>query len=97
MSMTENAAKRLKFLVHNKNDPDVLGIRLGVRRRGCNGLSYTMDYAISSEIHKFDEVVEDKGAQCHSPASNACLSWPQATIFGTFATLPPRCGSLYAL
>ena len=40
---------------------DLYGIKLGVRRRGCNGYSYVMDYCQSpEEIQKLDEVVEDK-------------------------------------
>jgi len=59
MSITDKAAKQLQSLLKTKNDPSVMGIKIGVKRQGCSGLSYTMNYA--KESGKLDEVVEQQG------------------------------------
>eukprot|EP01082_Thalassiosira_pseudonana_P012393 g11131.t1 g11131 contig5:177931-178500(-) len=53
--ITPTAASRIHFLIsqHNNNNNDTtnsdsgaaIGIRLGTKKRGCNGLSYTLNYA----------------------------------------------------
>jgi len=57
IEVTDNASKRLNSLLTSK--PDAIGVRLGVKTRGCNGLSYTMDYA--TEKKSTDEVVTKDG------------------------------------
>ena len=58
LSVTDAAATRIQTLLAKRGKPSA-GVRLGVRARGCSGLSYTLEYA--DERGKFDEVVEDKG------------------------------------
>ena len=55
MTVSPAALQRLQILIGRQ--PDALGVKIGVRRRGCNGLSYTMDYA--REVGKLDEVVSE--------------------------------------
>ena len=58
MTVTDAAAQRIQALLTGRGKP-ALGVRVGVRSRGCSGLSYTLEYA--DDKGKFDEVVEDKG------------------------------------
>ncbi|KAJ8682062.1 hypothetical protein QAD02_017854 [Eretmocerus hayati] len=55
--LTSNAVKKIKELLHDK--PEYIGLKVGVRQRGCNGLSYTLDYA--KEKSKLDEEVVQDG------------------------------------
>src|SRR6266705_973820 len=58
MTVTDAAAERIKALLVKRGKPSI-GIRVGVRSRGCSGLTYTLEYA--DEKGKFDEIVEAKG------------------------------------
>ena len=58
ITITEAAASRVKALMA-KADKPVKGLRVGVKTRGCSGLSYFVEYA--EEKKKFEDVVEDKG------------------------------------
>ena len=70
MMLTDAAAERIRALMAKRGKP-ALGIRIGVRSRGCSGLTYTVEYA--DEKGKFDEVVQDKGV--------TVLIDPKATMF----------------
>jgi iron-sulfur cluster assembly protein len=60
VSITDRAAAQVAMLLANRATPSV-GIKVGIRTRGCSGLSYTIEYA--DAIGKFDEVIEDKGVR----------------------------------
>ena len=59
MTLTDAAAKRVSEIMAQK--PNVVGLRLGVKKGGCAGMEYTMTWAEAQD--KFDEVVEDKGVK----------------------------------
>jgi iron-sulfur cluster assembly protein len=59
MTLTDAAAARVKAIMATK--PDVVGLRIGVKKGGCAGMEYTMSWA--ETLDQFDEVVEDKGAK----------------------------------
>lgn len=73
ITITQSATDRLKELM-TKN-PAAIGVRIGVKTRGCNGLSYTLEYV--KEKKKFDEMVEQSGVKVFIDAK------AQLTLLGT--------------
>ncbi|MDX2259991.1 MAG: iron-sulfur cluster assembly accessory protein [Hyphomicrobiaceae bacterium] len=59
MSITEAAAARVSAIMAGK--PGVVGLRLGIKKGGCAGMEYTMQWA--DAVDRVDEVVEDKGVR----------------------------------
>jgi iron-sulfur cluster assembly 1 len=58
MTLTPNAVKHLRTLL---DQPDPKLIKVGVRNRGCSGLSYNLEYVEKPGV--FDETVEQDGVQ----------------------------------
>ena len=60
MTLSDAAVGRLHEIIANSETP-IVGIRVGVKKGGCAGMEYTMQYAETFGPH--DEVVEDKGVK----------------------------------
>jgi iron-sulfur cluster assembly protein len=70
MTVTPAAAERVKALIESRGKPTA-GVRIGVRTKGCSGLSYTLEFADSQQ--PLDEVVETEGVKL--------LIDPKASLF----------------
>lgn len=61
ITVTERAAARIQEILSNKRveqqEQPPVGIRLSVKRRGCNGYSYTLNYVHSESEYPKDEIV----------------------------------------
>ena len=73
ISLTPSAIERLSELM--RKNPDMAGLRVGVKQRGCNGLTYTLEYV--KEKQRFDEMVEQSGVKLFIDAK------AQLTLLGT--------------
>jgi len=58
VTMTPNAASRIARLMR---EGDHSGLRIGVRKGGCAGMEYTMEYVTGTDPN--DEIVEQDGAR----------------------------------
>ncbi|GAB2175517.1 HesB/IscA family protein [Dongia sp. agr-C8] len=70
ITLTAAAVERVRALLDKRGKPSV-GIRIGVRTKGCSGLSYTIEYADAKG--PADDVVEQDGV--------TVLIDPKATMF----------------
>lgn len=62
LKITDEALVQIKQLLAQRSEP-CEGIKVGVRTRGCSGMSYTIEYAVKDKnISKFDDVVMRDGA-----------------------------------
>ena len=59
MTLTDRAAERINALLADKGTG--AGVRIGVKKGGCAGMEYTMEWAREAQPH--DEVIEHKGAR----------------------------------
>ncbi len=58
MTLTSAAASRLRDMMASR--PEVVGLKVGIKKGGCAGMEYTMDWA--EQPDPTCEVVSDQGA-----------------------------------
>jgi len=71
--LTQNAVTKIKQLMDQR--PEMKGVSIGIKTRGCNGLTYTLDYA--DKKGKFDEEVMQDGVRVYIDVK------AQLTLLGT--------------
>jgi len=59
VSLTQNAAQQIKKQLEKRGRG--IGLKLGVKKSGCSGYSYTLDY--SDGINSDEEVFEEFGVK----------------------------------
>ena len=59
VTLTESAADRVRSFLASRGHG--IGLRLGIRKTGCSGYSYVINYA--EDITDADVVFEDKGVK----------------------------------
>ena len=58
VTLTQAAVRQISGLMARNN---ATGLRIGVKKGGCAGMEYTMDYV--SDVNPADEVVDQDGAR----------------------------------
>jgi len=99
ITITPLAASRINDLILSKN-PIPLGMRVGIRKRGCNGLSFTMNYVMDNSdtktIGKDIIVKADNGVLIyidHTAVFNiigTVMDWKDDEISQEFTFLNPK-------
>ncbi|XP_054629569.1 iron-sulfur cluster assembly 1 homolog, mitochondrial [Dunckerocampus dactyliophorus] len=59
LTLTPAAVNKIRLLLQDK--PEYMGLKVGVRTRGCNGLTYTLDF--TKQKDKSDEEVFQDGVR----------------------------------
>jgi len=74
LTLTNAAVTRIKELMKDQTNPE-MALKVGMKTKGCNGLSYTLEYA--EKKGKFDEEVQVEDVKIYIDSK------AQLTLLGT--------------
>jgi iron-sulfur cluster assembly protein len=61
LNVTPSAAEAIKARLSEVSDAGVIGLRVGIKARGCSGFAYFMEFAKTQDAE--DEIVEKDGVK----------------------------------
>lgn len=61
LTISDNAARRIKEIQKEKQIPDDTLLRVGVVSGGCSGLTYELDFDTNTAADKEDKIIEYSG------------------------------------
>jgi iron-sulfur cluster assembly protein len=105
LQLSPSAAARIQAQIAKRGKG--LGLRVGVKKSGCSGYAYTMDYA--DEVGADDQVFESHGAKLvvkseHLPLlQGMILDWQKQGLNESFKFINPNvkaqcgCGESFAV
>jgi len=95
IELTEGAAERIKTLLSGNDD--AVAVKIGVKKRGCNGYSYTMNYGTEEDKHsKKFEVVSGFGVDVLVEPSavffivGTIMDWEETELSAEFTFVNPN-------
>jgi len=106
ITLTDNAARKIRGLMASHSMPDSACLRVGVRGGGCEGLTYTLD--VTDKPGKQDEVFESQGVRVicdpksYPSVKGTEVDFDDALVGGGFVFKNPNarascnCGSSFA-
>jgi iron-sulfur cluster assembly protein len=57
LKVTENAIKAINNKIANKKE--IIGIKIGIKTKGCSGMAYNIEYANKDTITEYDELLNN--------------------------------------
>ena len=58
LKITDAAISELNSKISVKDSNDIIGIKLGVKTKGCSGLAYDVCFATIDNVSKYDELLD---------------------------------------
>ncbi len=95
IELTDGAVRRIQEIM--AQNPEAVGVRLGVKRRGCNGYTYTLNFVLQPPA-KDEEIVREGVRLFVDPSASLFLAgtimdWSETELRSEFVFTNPNAAS----